>query len=113
MVSKSFCQPGGHGLNALPAYSSVLGMTKCSSWWLAWLWRTQSTSYWSASKPAKATASKSSMTAFSCAGVTSSPGAQESTPAVNFQLRSWASINCRVMFGSPRSTWGGSSFRPG
>ena len=111
--SKCFCQPGGKALKALPVDSSKRGMTKCNSWCPAWLWRTHSMSYWSVSSPAKASRSKSSISLFSCSGVICSSGPQEQAPALNFHLRVWASIRARVKFGSPRSTCGGASVRPG
>ena len=112
-TSKCFCQPGGQGLNALPLESSTRGMTKCSSWCPAWLWRTHRILRWSGSRPANATRSKSSMTRRSCSGVTGSSGCQESTPAVKRHLVSSESMRAWVVSSSPRSTSGGSSSRPG
>ena len=112
-ISKAFCQPGGHGLNAFPLPSSTRGMTKCSSGCPACPCRTQRIFRWSSASPAKATASKLSMTFRSCSAVTISSGCQERTPAVNFHVVSSESMSFRVRATFPRRTCGGHSFLPG
>lgn len=70
--------------SALPVVSSIRGVRKCSSTRppSVWLWRTQVMSYCSGSRPAKATRSKSSITARCWSALGASSRAKLITPVV-------------------------------
>jgi len=103
--------PGGRMFRDLPLVSSMRGVKKCSSTRSpsVCVCLTQSMSYWSLSKPAKATRSKSSMTARCCSSVGASSMWKLITPLVYFQAWGVASISRQVCMGSPASTSGAGS----